>query len=506
MVKAVILDDEYLVIDAMKVLVDWEKYGITIAGTAMDGISGFDLIVKERPQIVLTDIRMPGMDGLSIIEKVKCIYPGIQFILFSGYTDFEYAKKAIVLGVLDYIVKPVTAAKVEEALRKALGNLGLLKSSEETRELVKEELIRAGEAAKENWDAAGMPISIEDIRGCMILVCSVPVQNLRIREFLNHSTGLKKYGVFYSVYPQMQMVMCLAAVNSHKEELQKSLEGVLRIWQQDYEEAYIGFSYAAAVQTKIPEVFAQAKEAMTYGQFLGNTQPVDYQMLRQSKRLPDNIQKCERAILEAVRVNRTEEIDEAVSDFIMECRDKNTGPELVKHFVLETIYSALGLMKEQTGGMGEGIFTDGEETPVHVEVGRCTNYPELRSCFFQKLCDISRTMENVRAGGRKRSEIQEVQNYIHSHYRDDLTLFDLSEKARMTPAYFSSVFRQEVGTTYIKYLTQVRMEKAKQLLNEGYKVFEVSQMVGYENYRYFCVLFKKYTGVTAQQYKGVTKN
>ena len=76
----------------------------------------------------------------------------------------------------------------------------------------------------------------------------------------------------------------------------------------------------------------------------------------------------------------------------------------------------------------------------------------------------------------------------------------------MTPAYFSSVFRQEVGTTYIKYLTQVRMEKAKQLLNEGYKVFEVSQMVGYENYRYFCVLFKKYTGVTAQQYKGVTKN
>ena len=113
-------------------------------------------------------------------------------------------------------MKPVTAAKVEEALRKALGNLGLLKSSEETRELVKEELIRAGEAAKENWDAAGMPISIEDIRGCMILVCSVPVQNLRIREFLNHSTGLKKYGVFYSVYPQMQMVMCLAAVNSHK--------------------------------------------------------------------------------------------------------------------------------------------------------------------------------------------------------------------------------------------------------------------------------------------------
>lgn len=506
MVKAVILDDEYLVIDAMRALVDWEKYGITIAGTAMDGISGFDLIVKERPQIVLTDIRMPGMDGLSIIEKVKCIYPGIQFILFSGYTDFEYAKKAIVLGVLDYIVKPVTAAKVEEALQKALGNLGLLKSSEETRELVKEELIQAGEAAKENWDAAGMPISIEDIRGCMILVCSVPGQNLRIREFLSSSAGLKRYGVFYSVYPQMQMVMCLAAGGSRKEELQKSLEGVLRIWKQDYEEAYIGISYAAAVQTKIPEVFAQAKEAMAYGQFLGNTQPVDYQALQQGKRLPENIQKCERAILEAVRENSRENIEGSVAGFIMECRNKNTGPELVKHFVLETIYSVLGLMRSQTGGVGAGLLIDEEEDPVHVEVARCTNYPELRSCFCQKLCEIGQAMENERTGGKKRSEIQEVQNFIRTHYRDDLTLFDLSEKARMTPAYFSSLFKQEVGTTYIKYLTQVRMEKAKQLLNEGYKVFEVSQMVGYENYRYFCVLFKRYTGVTAQQYKGVTKN
>ena len=116
--KAVIIDDEYIVLKGLRHTIQWEKYDIEIVGEATDGNDGLRIIKETMPDIVLTDIRMPGIDGITLLENAKKFIPDAYFVIFSGFRDFEYAKKAVSLGVVEYIEKPVTVSKMEEALKK----------------------------------------------------------------------------------------------------------------------------------------------------------------------------------------------------------------------------------------------------------------------------------------------------------------------------------------------------------------------------------------------------
>ncbi len=505
MIKAIIMDDEYLVVEAMKTLIDWKKYNMEIVGTSMDGQGGFDLIVEKEPHIVLTDIRMPGMDGLSIIEKAKYIFPAMQFIIFSGYTDFAYAKKAIALGVLEYIVKPITVEKVENALQKALAHI----SDRDNLLLEKkiEEMLMLGEdIAEEEWEAAKLPVPITSIRECLILSCSIPGENIAIREYINRRKELRKYNIFYCVYPAISVVMCLSGGIHGKEKMLSGLSGVMQMWRESREDCYIGVSYRQTGQTGIREVFNQAREAMSYAVFVKENCLVDFQELQMSRRLPSNIQKYERIFLESIEHGQVKNIENTVHIFMEECRELHTEPKLVKHFVLEFFYNALSLeQKLISDGVEHKLhmwIDDEYECPPHEYVEHCHSYQVLTEWFSEEMKKIAERVSEKK-GGKSRIQIQVVKDYIHTYYQKDLTLFELAEVAKMAPTYFSDVFKQEVGTTYIKYLTKVRMERAKELLHAGYKVADVSEQIGYRNYRYFCEIFKKYTGMTAQQFKGI---
>lgn len=503
MIKVVIMDDEYLVIEAMKTLIDWKKYNMEIVGTASDGQNGFDLIIEKQPHIVLTDIRMPMMDGLSIIEKVKYIYPDIQFILFSGYTDFEYAQKAIILGVVDYIVKPITADKVEASLYKAMEKAGL-KNEGGLRDTVWQKLIQGEQIEEEKWEKTEIAMSIDEISECLILSCSLPGWKKTVADEIKRNKPLQRFGVFYSVYPNMQIIMCLGNGKNSKDKMLDALKGILNIWKRDKEECYIGVAYGQTVQIGIPKIYIQAKEAMDYALFIGEQQMVDYQTLHTGKRLPFNMQKYENSIMKSVVQNQTDDIENQVLAFAQECKELYTSPNVMKHFILEFIYSALRIKRKNINYEDYRTniqVSDEYECPPHIYVNQCRSYQELIKWFLDELQRIADSMVDNESESKARSQIERVKAHIHTYYQKDLTLFELAELARMTPAYFSNVFKQEVGMTYIKYLTKIRLEKAKELLEEGYKVKDVSLMVGYVNYRYFCVIFKKYTGITPQQFK-----
>lgn len=509
MIKVVILDDEYLVIEAMKNIIHWDKFYMEIVGTAMDGKRGFDLIVEKEPDVVLTDIRMPLLDGLSIIEKAKYIYPKMQFILFSGYTDFAYAQKAIVLGVLDYIVKPVTARKVESALEKALTRIDN-SDAETIRQEIVGKLLEGGQVSEENWEKTEVSLAINEIRECLIMACSLPGKNLAVKEYTEVGLELKKYGVFYSAYPNMQVIMCLSSGVYGKEKMLAALQGAVHIWKKEEENCFIGYAYGQIIQTGIPRVYSQAKEALSYALFIGDHHMIDYQWMQANKRMPQNIHQYEKQLLEGVNENNSEKIAGCAERFFDECRQKHTEPNVIKHFILEFIYSALNMERTSSERLDSEAECDSVrlgtqindiyECPPYLVVNQCANYQELLRWLTDELERIAGLLYDRGKGSR--SQIVKVVEHIRTYYDRDLTLFELAEIAKMTPAYFSNVFKQETGTTYIKYLTKIRMEKAKELLLSGYKVADVSSMVGYENYRYFCVVFKKYTGVTAQQFKG----
>ncbi len=120
MVKVVIFDDEILVLDAVQDLIDWARWELTLVGTATNGIDALELIEDHQPDIILTDIRMPGLDGLTLIEKISKIVPSTYCIIMSGFNEIEYYKKAIQLDVIDYLEKPITIERIENCLDKAM--------------------------------------------------------------------------------------------------------------------------------------------------------------------------------------------------------------------------------------------------------------------------------------------------------------------------------------------------------------------------------------------------
>lgn len=149
MYKVAIFDDEYIVLQGLRQMIDWTGYGLELVGTASDGLSALDLVQRQAPDIVFTDIRMPGMDGLKLIEEIMRQTPDTYCIVFSGFNEFEYVKRALQLGVVDYLEKPITVDSIQHSIRRVLSRIEAEEATERLRKQV-EESRHAVHAAAEN--------------------------------------------------------------------------------------------------------------------------------------------------------------------------------------------------------------------------------------------------------------------------------------------------------------------------------------------------------------------
>lgn len=342
--KVVLIDDEAIVIKGIQAMIARENMDFQVVDSAMDGIDGLAKVLRHRPELVISDIRMPGMDGLSLIETAREECPDTVFFVISGYQEFEYARKALSLGVRGYIDKPVTISKVRETL-------------EMTEEILKERE-QGQDRQKKMYQEA----------------CT------RLNELIQQ----KKYKGYEDILNEVLQALkkYASSLEEYKEESYKLI-------------------------------------CMSFGIF--------YEQ----------------------RKERKEE----------------------QHF--PSYHNIEGLPDEQA-------------------VDAVTM--ELYKSMFRKFHEES-------LGGMHRT-IKLLLEYIEEHYAQDIGLVELADQVEMNPAYLSILFKEEVGMSYIKYLTRVRMDAAKELLKEGLKVADVSERVGYSNYRYFCDIFKKQVGITPSEYKG----
>jgi len=353
MKKVIVVDDEYIVIAGMSAILERLNLNYEIAGSAGNGIDGCELIRREKPDIVFTDIRMPGLDGLSMIEQVKEELPETSFFVISGYTEFEYARRALLLKVENYLDKPITIDKVKSCIQE-YEERQKKKKEKKNRELM--EAGMASEVRERRDDKAINALIMADSEGFRS-------QCAEYFDCLNQS----------------------GSFNQMKEECYRFLCVVLEI--------YAG----------------------------------------QKKQYDDNL------IIPCTKVMQIEEKKE-----------------------LEELFDTV------TGKIATAIEAD------------------RLSCSHKT--------------------INQLLQYIHDHYDKDIGLTELADQVDLNPAYLSILFKENVGMSYVKYLTDIRIGKAKKLLIQGWKVADVSEKVGYNNYRYFCDIFKKHTGVTPNEYRISAKN
>lgn len=337
MYRMVVADDEYIVVEGIKAILSRLNLQCEVVGFAYNGIDALDVIRQQRPDIVITDIRMPGLDGLSLIESCKEFLPEAYYVVISGYTEFEYARRAITLGVVDYIDKPVTMQKIAEVLEE-------VEKKSNPPQYAYNRIVRETDKV------------VDDL-------------------LMGKADGLEE---------GMEQVLYI---------LRESVPDLEQYRQEVYK-----------IMAMLVSIFREAN--------------------------PDNSCQISRHDLE-----------------------------------------------------------------------KCRNIPECQEFSMTLIRKMSEHLRGKKVGSNHRI-IQKLLQFIDEKYADNIGLNELAMLVNLNPAYLSILFRNEVGVTYVKYLTDLRIKKAKELLEEGMKVTEVSEKVGYYNYRYFCEIFKKHQGITPNEYKG----
>lgn len=468
-------------------MIDWSEYDVELVGTAADGEEALEIFRKHRPEIVFTDIRMPGKDGLQVIEEIIKDAPETQCIVFSGFNEFDYVKKALKLGVVDYLEKPVTISMVKEALDKTITRITLqetvnsLKDHNHKDKLEKETLqLLLGKGKETQWRELFGKDALE-LEGVTVLSLSSFVEPPNINEghsILTIQNGAENLVVIF------HLVKDLGDLWDH-----------LLTWSEHVGVA-VGSGKTYTNLLEINKSYHEALHALRYAQFMNELEWYRFEDIGENPRHSTDLSKHEQAVIFHIRTGNKEELFEQLKALIEQYETKRLHPDVIEREVLKLVYLGLEVVKE-TGCDPNQFWPD---YMPHQDIRKLQTKEEMFSWLYHQLEKIIRASNNIRST-YKHEAIERACTFIKENYTRDVTLQEVSEHVGMNATYLSLLFKEEMGESYIKYITQLRMEKAKQLLTQGKKVAEVSELIGYHSYRHFSELFKKHVGIKPGQYR-----
>lgn len=527
--NVLIADDERWMRDTIAKSIDWDEYGFRILGKASDGLQAYEMILEQKPDIVLADIKMPGMDGITLLKRLKENGVETVFIFFSGYDKFEYAKDAINLGAMGYLLKPVDENELLTMLLKAKkyiefekqsreGKIQLVDLSERELDRKKAEVIRRLFEGSEFYDNTPQSIGIELVSD-YFLVISLEIEG---RVEIDNGDALKKtaQGTLalntmcldyferagmktFVLNAQMGVEVLLNLKNFHEGSNQQKIidtcEEIINTFRINIGQLVsIGIGYEVNGKQYIRESHRASLKALEQKLILGMGRVIDYKNVC--------INNINTVILDSTMekkiIESFEKSDFTIADEIIEVvktlmKSTVICVDDIKSFNYSLIELIYRLMNKS------GIQTEKYCRNPHLlcdELNRCIDMVELFK-EYQKLINESIQLVSDRKLNYYKKLADSVKKYIHEHYREDLSLESVATELSFHPNYISKIFKNEFKETFIDYVTNYRIELSKDLLKDiRNNVFDVADMVGYRNPKYFSKVFKKITGVTPVEY------
>ncbi|MBB6632862.1 response regulator [Cohnella thailandensis] len=516
--SVLIIDDDAMIVRGLEQFVDWPSMGFRIVGTARDGEEGLQAIRELRPDIVLTDIKMPYKDGLSMIED--CLNDGLSphFVVLTGFDEFEYARRALKSRVSDYLLKPVEENKlipvlngireqIREAERKRADWSALESRAKENDALIREKLILdlvSGQLPPESMDADKQTLHDIRLSGRSNRVALVEgdrtlLVDPKLTEMMTAVFG--KLGVHAMIARAGDSLTLLL---NGKPDGERSLgEGLEEMMTKASE--WLGLSLTVGVSNagaaaELPDLYKQAELALQYKMYTGSGSVNIYRELsHEAERMPNDPQEQARRLLAAVSENNEPNLQAELDEFFGRIRRQGgLPPQSVYRMCSEVLYEIRKGLNEI--GMPADDFV-GEPAASVEGMAQHGTLDELRQGFgaiFQRIgAYFDRSPEH--AGGE---QIDSILLFMRTHYAEPIDLDVISRTFFIDPSYFCKVFKKSTGVTYLHYLTKIRMDKACQLLSHpASKVYEIAGKVGYEDQRYFSQVFRKHTGMTPSDYQ-----
>lgn len=532
MIKVIVADDEEKVAQLICNLIPWHTLGMELAAVAHNGLDALDCIRKYSPDLIITDIRMPGCSGLELIEKAKSIAPELEFIIISGYRHFEYAQTAIKFGVSDYLLKPVKkdelVSTLEKMRRNYLHRTSQLSHQEQLHLHAQNDIRRLRlsffSAIEENSDVLNWPLEkinrdyhynmTPGLFEVLILKMDIDYDQLHNEgmEALieKHSSVIRQY---------LNPVCCEMQVLSHKysleiltnylpeneAEVRKALRCILdeaHVQNSVFPGAIFTFARGGAVKTVSDLYLSKQNARHTIAQRLISGAGSLLEKADNKNKPADKITILAAATKDmetALEVQDTKILKQVLDDFSATILAiKNLPGEDILVFAEEMFSSYLLLAR------GKGLLTLGYED-AHDEF--CAKLDVCSSAQKVFLCLTKTVTEGFEGALQKKDDlnakpIRMAKQYINANYMQQISLEQIAEQAGFNSSYYSTLFKKETGKTFSEYLAGVRISAAKELLRDtDTPIAKICEQVGYSDAKHFTSTFKKHTGIKPGEFR-----
>lgn len=536
MLKVFLVEDESVIREMLRDKIPWEEYGYEFVGEASDGEMALPLIRKLKPHVLITDIKMPFMDGLSLSKIVSAELPKTKIVIISGYDDFEYARTALELGVTQYLLKPITRMALRKTLLELKDKLEqenkqqdyqvqfqdeMLEYEQFSRRIFFEKMFRGDSSVSEMYEEA-QKLSMDITAAAYNLVFFHMESKLTGTAKMDEEHYmLKQNDIFHYILRHPQYILFRWNVNcfgvliktdlDYIEEATKNC--IQKITQVCKGEEGINWYVAEGSPVErlstLSEVYQNVNRYMSYRflvpdmHLLNRESLAGYMSTERDKDMgyvdPSRIDP--EIIKDFLRYGNSQEIHEFVESYLAHLQDAMKS-EMFRTYILLSIrfttlayLDSMGNVSEEDRGRITGMNPD-----VSMKAEQVAGY-------FVEILERALEIRNRESDFQSKYMLRKVQEYIDSNYeKENLSLNEVAGAVGVSANYLSAVFSQSMNRTFVEYVTDKRMEKAKKLLRDTDESSgEIATLVGYKDPHYFSFVFKKTQGISPREYRNRKK-
>lgn len=523
--KVFLVEDEYIAREGIRESVNWETTGFQFCGEAPDGELALPMIDACQPDVLITDIKMPHMDGLQLCRIMRERLPWVKIIILTGYDEFEYAQQAVKLGVTEYLLKPVGAQELHDVLQKMATKLDREKEQEESFQKLRDQVEHNRTLLKESFLlklVMGAVPSLDAFEKSQMLNLNIVAKWYQIVVIKVELYGCDGQFDYYEFQKVERIVSKLTENSPDIFLLKKDLQELILIMMGESSE-YLereGYFLTELIKNKIA---SQTKCVPIIG--IGSSQPrlgnvhesfsdalasIDDQLRgigqlqRSSVVDKTELLKLDKTAVENyLRSGTKDTFGDFFDGYIRPLGETALSSYTIKNYIFIDIVLATARFVKELGGDIDHVL---EMNHVETLLVNITTIEQIRE-QAKKILDSAMEFRDKQTNSQYSAIIFRAKAYIDRHYaHPNISLSQVANYVNRSPSHFSTIFSQEAGVTFRDYLTQIRIEKAKELLSTTMlRSSEISYKIGYKDPHYFSSVFKKNTGLSPKEFRLQTR-
>lgn len=537
MLKVFLVEDETIIREGLRDIIPWQQYGYTLVGDAGDGEQALPMIRELSPDVLITDIKMPFMDGLALSSLVSRELPNTKIIIISGYDDFEYARQAIRIGVEQYLLKPITKTMLIRTLNEVREKIESEREQENYLNKFRSEMQEYEQFSRRRFfeqvvtgqltvegiyeRAAKLNIPIHAQSYNLVLYSVNGINDSTTAGGVNADIAMRvrdRLSQFYMMYPEYllfrwNLLTCAVLIKGDRTQIDALTDRcveVIRAQAEPYE-AKVEWFVAVGEKTErlsmLPACFEELSHTYSYRHLMSGRHILTKEntggfMEQEDESHLKNIDmaKLDPGIVRGfLQSGLVEELEDFVEEYVGGLYDATGSKMFCQYLILNVRFTVIAFLESL--GLAQESFLD-ELPGVQMAGLAAVTHEELKT-YIRDMLQKALELRESKSRSQSRDMIRQAAAYIEEHYTEDtLSLKEVANYTNVSANYFSAVFSQEMRQTFVEYLTKKRMDRAKELLRQTDKrSAEIAAEVGYKDPHYFSFVFRKTQGCTPRDYR-----